>query len=141
MGYSDNAYFKIADGYQLNSTDGYSFTSDWIDTKSFPLLDVSVVFGTASAGTIGGTVKLQKSNDLQWTGGHKPQPLSSANTQYPSDAADCPTGQGAVSVAVSGAGVYSLNQFDIGYHWFRVVYTKSTNASCQLDIFATLKKV
>lgn len=147
MGYSDNAYFKLVDGYQLDSADGYSFTSAWVDCRSFPMFDVSVVFGTASAGTIGGTVKLQKSNDLQFTGGNQVLRLYDGNGQTPgtsapvNDAADCPTGQGAVSVSVSGAGVYSLNQYNVGYHWFRVVYTSSSDASCQLDIFVSMKKI
>lgn len=143
MGYSDFANFKLVDGYQLNNADGYSFTTNWVDVHSFAAFDVSVVF---TGGSPAGTVKLQKSNDLQWTGGNRPQPLSSANSQYVSDAADMLAfssngAPGTVSVAVSGAGVYTLSQSLAGCRWFRVVYTASGNANTQLDIFVNCKKV
>jgi hypothetical protein len=138
MGYADFANFKLVDGYQLNSVDGYSLTTNWVDVHSATNFDVSVVF---TGGSPTGTVKLQKSNDLQWTGGNRPQPLSSANVSAVSDAVDAPTGSGTVSVSVSGAGVYTLNQSLVGYRWFRVVYTASGNANTQLDIFVNWKKL
>lgn len=136
MGYSDFANFKITDGYALNTLDGYSFTTPWIDVHSAPFFDVSVVF---TGGSPVGNIVLQKSNDIQWTGGNRPQPLGSTSGHV-SDAVNAPPGQGTVSVAVSGAGVYSLNQSLIGYRWFRVIYTASSNVNTTLDIFCNWKK-
>lgn len=136
MSYSSFGNFKLVDGYQLNLADGYSFTSNWADVHSAPFFDVSVVF---TGGSPAGNLVLQKSNDLQWTGGNRPQPLGS-QSGHVSDAVNAPPGQGTASVAVSGAGVYSLNQSLIGYRWFRVVYTASSNSVTTLDAFVNWKK-
>ena len=137
MGYSDFGNFKLVDGYQLNVTDGYSFTTNWVDIHSAPFFDVTVVF---TGGSPAGTLTLQKSNNLQWTGGNRVQPLMTGNVGAVSDAVNAPTGSGTVSVSVSGAGIYSLNQYLVGYRWFRVVYTASGNANTQLDMFVNWKK-
>lgn len=137
MGYSDFANFKLVDGYQLNAADGYSFTTAWVDVHSAPFFDVSVVF---SGGSPTGTVKLQKSNDLQFTGGNRPIPLQDGGVGAVSDAVDAPAGQGTVTAAVTGAGTFTLNQYMVGYRWFRVVFTSSNNASAKLDVFVNWKK-
>ena len=109
-----------------------------MDIHSAPFFDVTCVF---TGGSPAGTLTLQKSNDLQWEGGNRPQPrASSPNAPYVSDAVNAPTGFGTVSASVSGAGVYNLNQYYVGYRWFRVVYSASANVVTQLDIFCNWKK-
>lgn len=137
MGASDCANFKLVDGYALNNADGYSYTTKWVDIHSAPYFDVTVVF---TGGAPAGTVKLQKSNDLKFTGGNWPQPLQAANVGAVADAIDCPTGNGDVSQTVAGAGVYQLNQHFAGYRWTRVVFTASSNVNTQLDIYMSWKK-
>lgn len=140
MGYSDFGNFKLVDGYQLNVTDGYSFTTNWVDIHSAPYFDVTTVF---TGGSPAGTLKLQKSNNLQSTGGNRPQPQQAqTGANFVDDTIDMPTDTtaGTVSVSVSGAGVYELHQRFAGYRWFRVVYTASGNANTQLDIFVNWKK-
>ena len=124
------------DSLRFLLTPGYSFTSNWVDIHSATNFDVSVVF---TGGSPAGTVKLQKSNNLQFTGGNRPQPLQAAGVGAVDDTADAPTGSGTVSASVSGAGVYTLNQSLVGYRWFRVVYTASGNANTQLDVFVNWK--
>lgn len=137
MGYADFGNFKLLDGYVITTTNGVAVNTNWVDVHSAPFFDVSVVF---TGGSPTGTLKLQKSNDLQWTGGNRPQPLQQGGEGYVSDAADAPTGQGTVSVSVSGAGVVSLNQFNVGYRWFRLVFTPSNVATTTMDAFVNWKK-
>ena len=73
-------------------------------------------------------------------------PLSSVNAENSSgtnkllnDAADVPSGWGAQSVSVNGAGNYILDQRLCPFGWFRVVYTSAVSANTQLDIFVTTK--
>jgi len=133
---SDFGNFKLVDGYALSALDGYSFTSNWVDVHSAPWFDVSCVL---TGGSPAGTFKLQRSNDLQWTGGNRPQPLSTGGVGAVSDVADA-SGNGVVSATVAGAGVAVLSQANVGYRWFRVVYTASSSVNTQLDIFVTWKR-
>lgn len=137
MGYSDFANFKLLDGYSLNITDGYSFTSNWVDIHSVPNFNVSCVFtGNSPAGTL----KLQQSNSLQFQGGNRAQPQPSVTGGDPIDVKDVPTGNGTASVSVSGAGTYLLDQHFAGFRWFRVVYTHSSNVATTVDLFVNWKK-
>ncbi len=137
------ATLKLVDGASLNVDDGYGYTSDWVDVHSSSGISVSVVF---TGGAPAGTVKLQQSNDRQWTGSAV-VPLisvgadnSSGTTKVVSDIADVPTGTGAVSASVAAAGVvYVMNQFLAPYRWLRVVYTPSMNSNTQLDVFVNIK--
>ncbi len=127
---------KLADGVTLD-VDGYSYTSSWVDVSSFPFFSVTVVL-TGGAPT--GLIKLQQSNDLQWTGTGSPiRPLHVGNPQFVSDAVDVPSGMGQNTASVSGAGSYALNQYRAPYRWVRVVYTPLINADTTLDIFFTAK--
>lgn len=139
MGYSDFGNFKLVDGYQLNSTDGYSFTSPWVDIHSAAYFDVTIV---TTGGSPAGTFKLQKSNNLQWTGGNRVQPLQTGGVGAVDDTIDVPSDSttGTVSVTIAAAGVCTLSQHLVGYRWFRVVYTATSNANTQLDIFVNWKK-
>lgn len=136
MGYSDFANFKLVDGYAFAALDGYSLTSNWVDIHSVPNFNISAVF---TGGSPTGTLKIQQSNSLQSTGGNRPQPAPLGSD--PIDTKDCPTGNGAVSVSVSGAGVYLLDQHFAGYRWVRLVYTATGAAvNTTLDVFMTWKK-
>lgn len=139
MGYSDFANFKLEDGYALSTTNATVYVSNWVDVHSAPIFDVSCVT-TQATGTFAGTFKLQKSNDLQFTGGNRPFPLHDAGTGTANDTADAPTGQGAVTATISAAGVASLNQYNVGYRWFRVVFTSTATATGTLNIFVNWKK-
>ncbi len=124
---------KLVDGYVLT---GASYTTAWVDIASFDRLSVSVVF-TGNSPT--GTLTLQQSNDLQWTGPYV-LPLHVGNTQFADDTTNIPAGGGQVSVSVSGAGAYSMNQYFAPYRWFRVVYTAiGAPVSTTLDVFFTAK--
>lgn len=132
--------FKLVDGYQLNATDGYSYTSAFFDVSDKSLVSISVVF---TGGSPAGTVKVQQSNDLQFTGGNSVLPLHIANTSYPNDTTDSVAIAGigqVVSQSVSGAGSYPLELKLLGSHWLRIVYTASGNVNTQLDVFVTAKR-
>lgn len=136
--------FKLVDGYALDATDGYSYTTNWVDVHDAPGFSVSTVF---TGGSPSGTLTLQQSNDRQWTGKGIVQPLlavsannSSGAVKIVSDAVNVPSGTGQASAAVSGAGVYVLNQVLAPYHWVRLVYTASVGVATQLDVFMHLKK-
>lgn len=128
---------KLADGAPLDVTDGYSYTTSFVDISSFSNYSVTVVF---TGGSPVGTLTLQQSNDLQWTGQQGgPKPLHVGLTSAPDDTVNVPAGTGQVSASVSGAGAYAMNQFLVGYRWFRVVYTAITPANTTLDIFFCAK--
>jgi hypothetical protein len=135
--------FKLVDGYALNNPDGYSETTVWTDVRNYYAYSVSVVF---TGGSPEGTLVLQQSNDRQFTGGNRVEPLiavpadnSSGTTRQVSDAVQVPPGSGATSINVNGAGVYVFNQSDIAYGWFRVVFTSVVNINTQMDVFVTIK--
>lgn len=135
---------KLVDGYSLDATDGYSYTSDWVDVRKYDSFSMSVVF---TGGTPVGTLQLQQSNDRQFTGGNKIVPLiaasaenSSGTTKSVSDITNLPGGWGAVTAAVNGAAtVYVLDQRFCPFGWARLVYTASSNVVTQLDVFLTVK--
>lgn len=134
---------KLVDGYALNVVDGYSFTSDWVDVRSYDSFSMSVVF---TGGSPQGTLQLQQSNDRQFSGGLSVKPLIAANAENSSgatkiieDKANVPTGYGTVSASVTNAGTYVLDQRLVPFGWVRVKYTASQNANTQLDIFLTVK--
>jgi hypothetical protein len=137
MGYSDFGNFKLEDGYAIVTAIGLTYYSPFVDIHSAPFFDVSVVF---TGGSPAGTLTLQKSNDLQWTGGNLVSPLSQGGVGSVSDYFNAPTGQGTVSATVSGAGTYSLNQYMVGYRWFRIAFDPSNVATTKLDIFVNWKK-
>lgn len=134
---------KLVDGYALNVTDGYSFTTSWVDIRSYDVFSMSIVF---TGGSPAGTAKLQQSNDRQFTGGLSVLPLlqvpaenSSGASKLLSDAKDVGAGFGNNSITVSGPGVYVLDQRQVPFAWVRMVYTASGNADTQLDVFLTVK--
>lgn len=134
---------KLVDGYAMTSAVDNSYTTDWVDIRSCPFFSMSVVF---TGGSPTGTAKLQQSNDRQFTGGLSVLPLVAAGaensngpTKITSDVKDVATGNGAVSVSVSGAGVYLLDQRLAPFGWVRMVYTASSNVNTQLDVFMTIK--
>lgn len=139
MGYSDFGNFKLLDGYSFTATDGYAIHTNWVDIHSAPYFDVTIVF---TGGSPAGTVKLQKSDNLQNTGGNRPQPNMAGNGNSVDDTIDVPTDAtaGTVSVAISGAGTYELHQRFAGYRWFRLAYTPSASGATQLDVFVNWKK-
>ena len=135
--------FKLTDGYALNTLDGYSYISNWIDMNNFEFISFSVVF---TGGSPAGTIQLQQSNDSQFTGG---TPIttkytsgewnSSGTSKLVSDIVNIPSGTGQSSATVSGAGSYALNQYLQGARWIRVSYSASSNVVTQLDIFVNAK--
>lgn len=135
--------FKLVDGYALGTTNGSVYTTPWTDVRSYEAFSNTVVF---TGGSPAGTLSLQQSNDRQNGGGNIVTTLYSANRNNSSgavaivdDSVQAPTGNGAVSVAVSGAGKYVLDQRLCPFGWFRIVFTSSAVASTQIDIFTTLK--
>jgi hypothetical protein len=136
-------YGKLVDGYALNSTDGYGFTTKWVAVHSWESFSFDCVF---TGGTPVGTLQLQQSNDRPWQGINNFQPLTAAGQENSSgvtrivpDVANVPGGWGAQTAAVNGAGTYVLDQRLCPFGWVRVVYTASSNSNTQLDIFMTLK--
>lgn len=130
---------KLVDGYALEG----SFTTEWVDVRSMTLCSFSVVF---TGGSPQGTAILEQSNDGQFTGGNRPNTKYSADAENSAgtvkvvdDSSAVASGNGAHSVAVSGAGVYKLDQRLIPFGWIRVKYTASSPSSTQLDIFLTVK--
>lgn len=126
----------LLDGYALTGT---TFATDWVDIASFSKFSVSATF-TGNSPT--GTLSLEQSNDLQWTGSYKgPTPRHVGNTQYPNDATAVPAGTGQATVSVSGAGAYAMNQYQVGYRWFRVVYVAIGGAvTTTVDMLFTAKE-
>lgn len=148
----------LADGYQLNSTDGYSFTSNWVNVIDYDVycINVSLVGGTPV-----GTLSLQQSCDIpadagpaQGTGGFNPQyPLGFVGpaiqvprwadpyrgTQWASDLSIVPGGFGTVTANVNGAGTYTLNDRLFAYSFVRVVYTASSNVNTAISIYMAMK--
>lgn len=134
---------KLVDGYALNNTDGYSYTTDWVDVRKYDAFSMTALF---TGGSPVGTLQLQQSNDRQFTGGNVVEPLvavgaenSSGTTKILSDVASVPGGWGVATTAVNGAGAYVLDQRLCPFGWVRAVYTASSNANTQLDIFLTVK--
>lgn len=143
---TNNNNNKLADGVSLNATDGYGFTSDWVDVLDASIINVSATF---TGGSPTGNLFMEQSNDLQWTGKGKSRPRlavsgtdnSAGATKIVSDVAPVSPGHGTANIAVSGTSTkYLLDQYQVGYRWFRVVYTPSGNANTQLDIFFNTKK-
>lgn len=135
--------FKLVDGYALDGTDGYSYTTSWVDVRSYDAFSMSVVF---TGGAPVGTLQLQQSNDRQFTGGLSVLPLlavpaenSIGAIKLVSDIANVPAGWGATTASVNGANSYVLDQRLCPFGWVRAVYTASSNDATQLDIFMTLK--
>lgn len=134
---------KVVDGYAYSSGFSNSFDTDWIDVRNYPYFSFSVVF---TGGSPTGTLKLQQSNDRQFTGGNKVEPLIAVGAENSegviksvSDIKDVAAGNGAASVAVNGAGVYLLDQRLAPFGWVRVDYVASSDVDTQLDIFLTVK--
>lgn len=134
---------KLVDGAALNSTNGFSLTTGWVDVREIEAFSCSVVF---TGGTPTGNLVMQQSNDRQFTGGNQVKPLSAAGAENSvgavkilSDAAPVPSGNGAVSVSVAAAGTFLLDQRLCPFGWFRIVYTATSNVVTQLDIFTTIK--
>lgn len=134
---------KLTDGYGLNTTDGYSYVSDWVDVRKYDAFSMSVVF---TGGSPQGTLQLQQSNDRQFTGGLSVLPLlavpaenSSGTDKLLDDTANVPAGWGSISASVNGAGVYVLDQRLVPFGWVRITYSASSNVDTQLDIFLTVK--
>jgi hypothetical protein len=119
-----NTKIILADGYALNSTDGYSWKSQWYELLDCSLYSISMVF---VGGSPVGTITLNQSNDVPspiGIGGNKPFPKSAGNLYgAPIDVSVVPSS----STAVSGAGVYTLNYQLAAYGWVQVVYTASSN--------------
>lgn len=142
---SNNSHtFKLVDGYALNATDGYSYTTNWVDVHDCNKFSVNVVF---TGGTPVGTLALQQSNDRQTS---LPGSVirmvdsvgdnSAGTTKRVDDAVSVPAGTGQTTASVTAAGVYVLNQYFAPFRWFRVVYTASSSINTQLDMFVHLKK-
>jgi hypothetical protein len=134
---------KLVDGLALTSGTSNSYTTDWVDVRSYPYFSMSVVF---TGGSPQGTAKLQSSNDRLFAGGNYVRPLASVPAENSngvvkvvSDAADVASGNGANTVSVTAAGVYLLDQRLAPFGWVRMVYTASSNVNSQLDVFLTLK--
>lgn len=125
--------FVLVDGYQLGSSDGY-FTSPFIDVSDKSLVSFSVVF---TGGSASGTVKLQQSNDLQFTGGNSVYPLHVGSPASINDTNDCVavsgTGQ-VVSQSVSGSKSYPLELKNFGAKWVRLWFFGNGGASTALDL-------
>lgn len=139
MGYADFGNFKVApfDGYSMTTVSTVPVYSNWIDLHSSPYFDMTAVF---TGGSPAGTLQLQKSNNLQWTGGNRPQPLQQGGVGAVDDTINVPTGNGNASATVTGAGVYELDQHFAGYRWVRLVFTPSSAVTTQLDVFFSWKK-
>jgi len=149
---------KILDGYVLNTADGYSCQSNWIDIHSSPFFSISV----AIVGTPTGGLTLQQSNDfnsaevergLVGSAAFVAPAAGVANDPYPVTAGfpqGTPTdettvtlsgqvivgGAGTVSgnsVTVSAAGVTSFTCANAGFRWVRLVYTETSNAVVTID--------
>lgn len=147
----------LVDGYALNITDGYSYTSPWLKTIDYSILSMSVsLVGNSPLGT----VVLQQSCDLEadigaamgggGTNPIYPVPIGPAQSvpkwadpyrgsSFVSDAANIPSGDGVVSQAVNGANTYILNQYHLGASFVRVVFTAAANANVAITIYYSLK--
>ena len=147
----------IVDGYALNTLDGYSYTSPWIKVIDYDKFSIAVAL---VGGSPQGTLQLWQSCDLEADtganmGGGGGSPIFQGvnapavaiprwadpyrGSSFVSDAALVPSGNGVVTVAVNGVGVYVLNQTLHGFAWAQVVYTATTNANTAITIVATLK--
>lgn len=139
MGYSDFGNFKLLDGYAVTTTASAPIYTNWVDIHSAPYFDITAVF---TGGSPTGTLKLQKSNNLQNTGGNRPQPNMAGSGNSVDDTIDVPTDStaGTASVSVAGNGVVELHQRLVGYRWFRLAFTPSNNVDTIIDVFVNWKK-
>lgn len=147
----------LADGYALNSTNGFGFTSAWVKVVDYNILNISATFvgGSPQGGLI-----LQQSNDLEADtgaamgggGGAPVYPVATGpatsiplwadpyrGSSYASDVATVPSGLGTVSATVAAAGTFLLNQYWFGYSFVRLVYTPTSNVVTALSIKMTVK--
>jgi hypothetical protein len=147
----------LADGYVLNTADGYSWTSAWVKVLDYDKFSVSAVF---VGGNPSGTILLQQSNDLEADtgaamGGGGLSPIftipSAAASSIPrwadpyrgssfaNDTAGVPSGNGVHTTAVNGPGAYVLNQWLFGYSFVRVLYNASSNSTTTLSLYMNVK--
>lgn len=95
----------------LSSADASaSKQSDVIDGSQL----YSISIQGAVTGTAAGTLKLQYSNDF----------VGNPAIPQPINFSDVPT----ATVAVAGAGVYSIPKTELCYRWLRIVYTATSGA-------------
>jgi hypothetical protein len=117
------------DGYDLNATDGYSFTSNWIDLNTMSIVNISVIF---TGGNPQGSITVMQSND----------PPDSQIPDYPKSAGSkkgtaldgiaIPQG----TTTVNGANIYVINLANTfaSMRWLQVVFTASSNVVTKIDM-------
>ena len=130
------SYFnsKLLDGYALNTTDGYTYTTQWTDVKQAFAYSVSAVF----TGTPNGTLKLQASNESDigspWgvPAGTTTVPVWGPQPQL--NGSDATNIAGATST-ISAAGTVMFDVSLPGHRCVRAVYTSSSgNATVNMWI-------
>jgi len=133
--------FKLLDGYQLSTTDGTNFVTNWVDIHSTPYFSISLVI---TGGTVAGTATLQQSNDRETTqAGVFPTSANPASpTGTPLDVAAVPAGTGQQTIVLTTSGVAVVaNQFNAGYRWVRLKYVATTpNTTGVVDCFMHCKR-
>lgn len=113
------------------SSTGFGYITDWVDVHAYPFVSFIATFTNGAAA---GTLSLQQSNAVAFTGGSPVTPLFVKDSASISDIADVPAGSGQNVITVAGAQAYALNQWLVAYRWVRLVYTPSSNVNVTLDV-------
>jgi len=121
---------KLADGYQLNAADGYSFQSIPIKMTSEKGYSITAVF---SNGTPNGTLSVQVTDESDDPAARYMQPGLNRN-----GGVGWNTVPGS-SIAVSAAGTITYQQYFQTARWLRLVYT-AASGTCQLDAWISTKQ-
>lgn len=130
---------KLLDGYALNSTNSYSFTTPWFNIKNMLAYSFSVRF--AGTGTATGTLLSQECNE-ETLGA--PWGQLNGQTGVTNTGLEQPYNNGLDAVTVNGTstniytnGTTILNIAFSGSHWARVVFSgTSTTNGCTVTVLA-----
>jgi hypothetical protein len=132
MSSNQQLQYILADGYALNTADGYSFLSAPCKVNSCTQIGVTIIF---VGGTPSGTVKLQSTCEPDDETVRCIAPGSPLNA-----------GSGGIgwvdvantSTSISAAGVTQINLANFGGRWVRVSYV-ATSGTSTLSIYLTGK--
>ncbi|MGD0331150.1 MAG: hypothetical protein ABSB40_12045 [Nitrososphaeria archaeon] len=133
---------KLLDGYALSTTDGYNFTTPWLDVHGAQNFSLTAMI---TGGTVTGVLTLQQSNAKEAGNSNGVYPLgATSTTTSPPDACNVPTdaamGLTSITLAASATPV-ALAQHHIGYHWARLSGVLSVkNQTGKVDIWFHWKK-
>jgi len=124
---------KVLDGYVLNSADGYSFTTKWIDVKN--AFAYSWSCNLSGAGTATGTLSVQTSNESDLgspSGGLQgTSPSAVLGPQPYNNGLDANTLPGTNVIIISN-GVTTIDVGYPGHRWSRLVFTGTSASNADL---------